>query len=513
MAHNGVMAFCAALALAITLFAQSALAQSLAPPPWVKQGGIVNLASRFPSSLPGGALAPRALIEIEGIRFHPADLSVEIEAQGKVYQATIIRATSDHIVVRLPDFAYKGAARLFVQSDGKRSVGSDIRLAPAAYGILQSETPVVTAAGRVTLSGTGLGHTQDSAIEVVVAGRRATHVKRAEQGEFEQVAFDLPAGTPEGCAVPVFVVAGGLTSNTALMKLGACATGGRTGTVVLMRSDAVLELAPGKAVPFRVDSLAATFERRRDPKDPDPLDLIPPAGACASWAGAFDSNTFVLPSLIGGADTTVDLGPDLEQRTSSVDDLDAGPELTLAGPAGIRHIRRAPRRPRAYTVMLGGNPPLTRIPPSPPYLAPGPYRIEIPGGTDVGPASVDLTIPEAVVWRNRESTRVLDRKSGADLEGSVPPGYRALVFAWNIDRRTGTAGVAVCAASPGATRFRIPGLALANFPATRVGASDLSLGFLGVAAIPNEPGTIHARGLGRSRVVAASLSGRSVVVK
>jgi hypothetical protein len=88
-----------------------------------------------------------------------------------------------------------------------------------------------------------------------------------------------------------------------------------------------------------------------------------------------------------------------------------------------------------------------------------------------------------------------------------------VVFAWNINRRTSSGGLAVCVPPVRASKFRIPPADLANLPATIVSASDLSLGFLGIAAVPIEPATVSARGIDYSRVTVASLSGRSVIVK
>jgi uncharacterized protein (TIGR03437 family) len=497
----------------------------------VRQGSIVNAASHLPGSLPGGALAPGSLAIVEGLRFDPGDVRVEIEARGKVYPATVVDAASERLTVRLPRLSPAGPAKLFVSSRGKRSVGSDIRLAPGAFGIFTVNrkgwgpaAPTVWAPGaRATVTGTGLGGIPENAIKVFVAGRAARHVRRRERNDAVQLSFDIPADSPEGCAVPVVVVAGGLTSNTAALRVGRagdCAHGpsrASSGSVVLLRSDVILELEPGKPVPFRLDNFAAGFDRPRAVRESGPLDLLPPAGSCTAWAGPFNSSDFVLPTLLGpapgDADTTIDLGPAVAERTESLEDLDAGPELTLTGPLGVRRIRRSGHQPRIYSAMLGGNPPLARIAATPLFLVPGMYRVDVPGGADVGGASAPLEISDPIVWRNREATGVLDRRTGVEMEWTLQAGYTGVGFAWNIDRRSGAAGVAVCVAARGADRIRMPGTALANLPATGSSASDLSLGFLGVAGIPIEPLPLRATGLDESRVAAVSLSGRSVVVK
>jgi hypothetical protein len=311
-----------------------------------------------------------------------------------------------------------------------------------------------------------------------------------------------------------------MTSNTAFLQtpgapgcgsssawyLNRHAPGRATGVVVLLHSDVILELDPGKPAPFLLDNLSGTFQRRiaAATVEEDPLDYIPPPGACMSYAGALDPNTLV-PPVITGPD--VDFGPEIAESASTLEDMDAGPELTISGPNGSKQAPRSAHKPRVYSAILGGNPPVNRISATPLFLTPGTYRLDIPGGADFGKASLSVTVPNPIVWRNRGEIATLDRKLGAQLEWTLPEGTTGVVFAWNINRHTSSGGLAICVPPAGATQFRIPPTALANLPATIVSASDLSLGFLGVAAVPLEPGTAALR------LTAASLSGRSVVVK
>ena len=63
-----------------------ALAQFRPAPPWIRQGGVVNDASRLPADIPGGALAPGAIVSIDGLRFVP-DATVEVATPRSVLQA------------------------------------------------------------------------------------------------------------------------------------------------------------------------------------------------------------------------------------------------------------------------------------------------------------------------------------------------------------------------------------------------------------------------------------------
>jgi hypothetical protein len=132
---------------------------------------------------------------------------------------------------------------------------------------------------------------------------------------------------------------------------------------------------------------------------------------------------------------------------------------------------------------------------------------------DVGVAKAEVEVPDPILWRNRDGVTVLDRRVGADLAWTLPEAYTAVVFAWNINRRGSSAGFAVCLPPLRAEEFRIPATAIANLPASGASGSDLSLGFVGVAAVPLQPPSFSVAGLDQARIVSASLSGRSVVVK
>lgn len=528
----------------MVLLTSTLLGQSLSAPPYVTQDGVVNAASRIPVALPGGALAPGALVEIDGLRFTPSDLKVEIATAHRTYSAAIVQATPEHILVKLPNFTERGAARLYVRSRGQRSSGSDIILGSAAFGIFTVNgkgwgaaraLPILHPGDEVSLAGTGLGHASTSNIQVFVGGRKAAPVRRSASGggsqQEDRLRFVLPSDVPQGCAVPVTVSTHEVnrnvaTSNVATIAIASgaqCAwspawlnrggAGKKSGTVLLLRSDLILELAPGKPVHFLVDAMTAGFAERLKDDLPALFDLMPPAGACMSFAGHLNDNDLVLPSLIqqslGGDEMDV---PGLTEN-GFVKDLDAGSELTITGKAGTRSAIRSTHPPLLYTKLLGGDPPFSHITPTPPFLIPGPYRIEFPGGANVGAASAQVEVPAEAVWTNRDAMTALDRREGAAPEWTLPPNYQAVVIVSNIDRRKSLAGYTLCAAPPGATRLHVPPSALANLPATRVGGSDLSLGFMGIAAIPMNPATLDAKGLDSGLAIFVSLSGRSVVIK
>ncbi len=510
---------------ALSILIISLCAQNLSAPPWIRQGSVVNAASHLPASVPGGALAPGALVAIDGLRFDPSAVTVEIESADKVYPATVVRASAEHILARMPEQRQSGPGRLFVVSHGKRSVGYEIAFTAGAFGIYtandqgwgeaKSLAGTTRPGGRVTLSGTGLGHAGAGSIQVMVGGRRATHVQQSAREGLDRLSFTVPPETAASCAVPVSVTVGSVTGNSATIPVGSggnCAQarnwlgqmrapGERSGNVVLLHSDVILELTPGQPVHFMVDNLLAGFAHHLTGKASGPLDLMPPEGACMNWAGPLDSNQMELSSIMG-----------MVQESSGAN-LDAGPSLGITGPEGVRRTPASEKTSQIYSAILGGDPPLGRIPPTPLFLAPGKYMVDIPGGADVGAAKATVDVTGPIVWRNRNQVTVLDRQVGTELAWTLPSGYTAVVFAWNINRRSSSAGFAFCLPPLRAEEFRIPATAVANLPVSGVSGSDLSLGFVGVAAVPVEPPSFSATGLNLARILSASLSGRSVVVK
>jgi hypothetical protein len=489
-------------------------------PPWIKQGGVVNDASRLPVALPGGALAPGALISIDGLRFSPGETTVEVETPKRRWQAKVLDSTTDHILAIMPDVNEYGKATLYAVSKNGRSVGTDIRLTPAAVGIYTSNRlgwgqvdGVPSAiAGKASIRVTGLGRAADRSIDVLAAGRKAAKVRR----EADRLSFDLPAGL-QGCGIPVTVVVNGIAGNTATVDAATdCRpSSGQRASVVLMRSDVILELVEGRQTPFAVDALRAGFDQWSVDGLRTLFAMKPPPGACVSWSGQISQEDLVLPGLVeqavGGAEA--DRGDPIVEGSQDLRDLDAGPTITVSGPTGSVQSNRSTHRPRVYAAVLGGNPPMARIPARPLFLTPGQYAVKIAGGADLGAIKIPLNVPDAVRWINRESSGMVRRPDGARLEWSVSNDYGALTVVANIDRREGIAGFAVCQSPAGVSQFRVPPYALANLPLTRRGPSDLSLGFAGVIGIPLHPPVVQTPGKESLSIYFVSLSGRSVIVQ
>ena len=499
-----------------------ALAQIRPAPPWIRQGGIVNDASRLPVDIPGGALAPGAIVSIDGLRFVP-NATVEVATARRVLQAQILEQTTDHILALMPDLNASGSATLYVVAGNSRSVGTEIRLSPAAPGIYTANhlgwgAVAGTArplAGRISITTTGLGRVPERSIEILVGGRKAANLHRQSSAGIDHLSFDLPAGV-HGCAVPVTLIVNSLVSNTATLDVDDhCGREpGQNASIILTRSDVILELVEGTQTPFTVDALRAGYDQWSVKGLQTLFALIPVPGACVSWTGPISQEDLVLPGLVQQAVGAAPDRPDpFMEGASDLRDLDAGPAITITSPAGSLAARPSLRRPRVYTAVLGGNPPLARIPQLPLFLNPGDLTVALAGGADVGPAEIALTIPQSGQWTNRRSTSLVRRRDGLTFDWSVPPDSRVLTVVANINRRAGLVGFAVCQPPAGAPRFRVPPFVLQNLPLTGRGVSDLSLGFAGLIAIPLHPTVVQAPGKERMSVYFVSLSGRSVIVQ
>jgi hypothetical protein len=476
--------------------------------------------------VPGGALAPGALISIDGLRFIPNRTIIEIVTPKRTWQAVVLESSAEHLLARMPEMTDRGKAMLYAVADSGRSAGTEIRLAPTAPGIYTlnglgwgaiAEKPFTQGAS-IELSSTGIGRIAARFIELYVAGRTVQLSRSDTRNGKDRLTFHLPPGL-HGCTIPITLVAAGAVSNTATIDIADDCAGehgreqGEKASVVLMRSDVILELSEGKPRPFLVDAVRAGFDQW-SVKGLQTLFAVKPApGGCVAWSGQINQEDLVLPALVQQAAGAARQGDPLLEGSPDLRDLDVGPSITIRGPVGTHESKQSTQKPQVYTGVLGGNPPLSSVPPTPPFLAPGEYAIRIPGGADVGPADIAVSIPEAGRWKSRDSTKLISRSLGMSFDWQATPGYGVLAVIGNINRRQALAGFTVCQPTSGVSQFRVPSWALQNLPLTGRGPSDLSLGFAGVLFIAEHPVTVQAPGKERLSVYFVSLSGRSVVIQ
>lgn len=254
------------------------------------------------------------------------------------------------------------------------------------------------------------------AITADVGGFAATVVYRGRTiyPGLDQINLVVPAGVVPGCAVPLTLRTGSVSSNSVTIPVsasgGACpASSGsgnaitqadidrwiaagafRTGSIGLTRqtsysiSDSATGGAPTTSV-TRSDVLSAGFNRIGGA---DLAKLLnsqtapPAAGSCTFYEGS-----------------PVNPYPNLTFTS-----LDAGTPLTVSGPAGARSAARSRNSVGQieYSATIGtgdaGN-----------YIDAGRYTFTGPGGADVGTFSGAIEVAPELVWTNRTSLTAVDR--------------------------------------------------------------------------------------------------------
>jgi hypothetical protein len=191
--------------------------------------------------------------------------------------------------------------------------------------------------------------------------------------------------------------------------------------------------------------------------------------------------------------------------------LNAGAAITLQGPNGARQLSRDPHQQDYYDAPLGGTRPFSHQPASPLYLDTGSYALSAPGGADVGPFSAKVDVTDALVWKNRDRTEIIDRDFGVTVEWKAARQTDAiLILAENADRTSGDSAACLCMAPARAGRFHVPPLALGNLPRT-LRLDDLEASYLLLMELPaTPPAHIQANGLDQAFAAFVSVSARPV---
>lgn len=535
---------------AVTGPGQNAEAPTDAAPPTIAQGGVINLASRMPARLTGGAIAGGSLVSIRGWRLGPAaeqaraagatltpslaGVSVRV-TQGPVeIDALPIMVSAGEIQALLPDSVPPGEVEVRVLRNGvpsrtparlhmvESSFGAfsqngrgwgpgDIR---NADGQLNSLDHAARPGEIVTLRGTGLGRAKDPAPQVLVGSREARITSAADRkGQapgVDEIAFALPDETPAGCYVPVRVRSGGYVSNTVTAAIsrsaGACSTAdgwmgaqpdqhGKLAFLALVRVSLRLVLTRREKADYLMDTGYASFELRKSGDQPNPYYIFPAPGTCTTLAGPM-----TLASLIRPESTLV--------RASGVP-LDAGDNVTVQGVDGQRKFQGA----RAS--MLGGTSPLPQAQSKrfPLFLTPGDFTFSTPGGRDMGPFTSTVHVTPAIDWTNRDGIATVDRERGVTVKwrAARPNGW-VLITAINSDEESGGVGLCSCVEHASAGSFHVPPDALANVPPTPADSQGLPTNMLLVAELPGDDTARALNPGGIEHVVAffASVSARTV---
>jgi uncharacterized protein (TIGR03437 family) len=326
--------------LAVPAFAL--LAWQSEPPPAIGKDGVVNSASRMPPEFGGGQIARGSVFLIRGWRLGPdpavraekfplegklAGISVEIRAAGVNVNAYPLSVSSNEIEAVLPSEAPLGKVELVVRKDGDPSPPLFVYVVESSFGAYSinglgwgpAKSQIGSASARpgqtITLEGTGLGVTggpdnrqpqrreAHGRVSITAGGKPVAKIRYAGRSACcsgtDELSFDLPVDTPEGCYVPLRVESGpGIVSNIVTVAVNrsgaACQDPGnwlpreldgarRVGIAGLLNADVLLSLER-KEASFNFDAGFARFVAvPAGPPQISPSYLFPPYGACTGY--------------------------------------------------------------------------------------------------------------------------------------------------------------------------------------------------------------------------------------
>lgn len=397
--------------------------------PVVFPGGLVNAASFRPANASGGSVAPGSIVSIFGTNLatavaQAANLPLPTELLGT--RATIAGklmplffASPSQINAQIPWGTATGTVQLTVQTPSGSSQAIAVGIqqsAPAVFTQASSgrgpgavlnyvtggATPLNTSAstidsnGIIIFFGTGFGPVSNPPGDgsagaaqrtlvppsVSIGGRPAivdfSGLAPGYVGLY-QVNARVPAGTPDGCYVPLSVSFGDAISNAV--------------TIAVNHSLANCnQAATGSMGPGLNGSFAITGINQTSYQSALPLPIPPPSkpGALRAsfrrWETRMPALDAGLPPADGGCSTSIipyneTSPPDPTLFLVRDKPLDAG-MLTLSGPFTGSPTTIASKESGEYELPLGVN-----------GLAPGTWKLSSSGGPNVGPFSASLSVP------------------------------------------------------------------------------------------------------------------------
>jgi len=421
----------------MVLVAMSAMAQA----PAVPQGGVVNGASFRPANAPGGGVSAGAIVSIFGSNLAAStvvgtSLPLSTSLGGTTLRiggiaAPLFFVSAGQINAQVPWGVATGTAQLTVTTAAGTSAVANVTIQDASPGLFsqtsngrgpgavqnyvsQQQAPVantpgatINPGGIVVIYGTGFGKvtnppadgaaagaaTQTTLVSptVTIGGRQATVQYSGLAPNYVglyQINAVIPAGTPEGCYLPITVTFAGTVSNTVTAAVtnnrvdcnavaGSGATGmtlgGSIGAASLVKTSVQMSLPSIPGLPGGLpglpglgavvtDTFGASFSKY-DVVVPSSLALYPPVnGGCTAW-------------LFKGTSSSI---PDMGVVTDKP--LNAG-TLTLTGPGGVNKTF-TPKTVGLYGDVLSQN-----------ALQPGAWTLSGSGGADVGSFTSALSVP------------------------------------------------------------------------------------------------------------------------
>ena len=524
--------------------------------------GIVNAASLAPAGLPSGGIARGSAFLIRGNAFGPAvkavvssfpidaslsGVSVRVMQGAVSVNALPLSVSPTEIVALMPSNAPLGMALVRVTYNNIPTNPERVRIVESSPGLFSvtgtgdgpgsirnvidddnqpaNSTQVTAIPGQtVTVDGTGLGALSgpdnqpppqgslSTPVQVIVGGMPANVLSSGRDpccAGKDIITFQLPDNVPTGCWVPVYVRAGGVTSNAITLAIDAdgmpCAepsnplaatflAGGNVGILRLLRSSTRMDVDVQPALESANDFFHFDLAHADGGENAfSQLFSQPPAGSCTVF--------FAQSNLFKATATALPPG-----RA-----LDAGPTFTLMGPRGLRGLTPAAG---AHAVLLGSFAPVLPSLPNQLTLDPGEYTITAPGGTDVGSFTAAVTLSPAFRWTNRDLLTSIDRSQPLQLSWTgVPPGHSVTIRGIAVDRPTNSSSVFYCTAAPDAAGFTVPAAVLSVLPASRSAILQSQSAIYLMTATTGTGVPFDASGLDSAIVTAGHLIGKTVLIQ
>jgi uncharacterized protein (TIGR03437 family) len=448
---------------------------------------VVNAASQL------GGIAPGSIVSIRQLKppqiIGPADpnhVSVQVRPSGSTVSldAPLVPAPLLSIWAQLPASTPLGPADVTLTIDGQASTPARIMVTRTNFGLftqagngLGAANPQNQDVGQeptvnnltnpalpgqyVILWGTGLGLATPDEVTVQLGG---TEIAPEYAGPApaltaaDQINFRIPdTGTLNGCYVSVIVKIGEIMSNEATISK-ASGPGPCEHPLGLSAADMATLDSGGRilfgAVHLQSDALP-------------PPGLVPALGFSPAVAQFLPRNAFdigLLAQPLTGDDSYFVCRPSPQLLIGGafvfLGGIDAGASLTLTGPG-----RAAALSSNGPIYDMSGDP-LGTPPSDPPFLVPGTWHIEGPGGKTIGPFQADLVLPPTVRWTNRDNLTAIDRGRDQDVTWD-PTGYT------DTDVAAVGLGQIFCRAPATAGKLTIPSSLLETLP---LGSVSLRLG-------------------------------------
>ncbi|MDP8981471.1 MAG: hypothetical protein M3O35_12875 [Acidobacteriota bacterium] len=552
-----------AVRAAVFLLTVSAFAQ----PPLIFNRGIFNAASFMPAGIPAGAIARGSIFSVFGARLGPSQpfsansfplgntlngVALNVIQGSTTVSAIPLYVSASQINAIMPSNAPLGAASIQVVVNGSAGNLHPVQIASSDFGVftavgigigpgilqnfiaadnqpINSPTITATYGQAITLWGTGLGPVTGGdnvapkagnlpvQTEVFVGGVSAPLLYSGRTpccAGVDQIVFTVPASAPSGCWVPVYVRTGGTTvSNVVTMAIqpsgGACTTdilpqitsavvkGGTFGLAIVVRGTTrhdVGTLAPVDATADYHASFA--FSAKPGPFPFNPAIAFPPSGTCTAYTLQGD--------ILNGDPLPGQLPP--------VPPLDMGAALVLTGPRGTTTLNSTFLGLLDAKVGFLGGSISNNILPSSLILDPGSYTIAGTGGMDVGPFSTSFSIPQPLVWTNRNQLTLINRAQPLTLSWSGgDSGQVVVIVGYGEDLPTNSSAAFACIAPPGATSFTVPPAIMSNIPPGRPNPlQSNAVLYVGVMA-GSSVQKINAKGLDQGLTESYYINGKTVV--